>query len=127
MSPHSLSKVMQSDIDCIILSSLCCLFSSVPLNWLVSGLSRQFLDCRDRFWIVWTVFKLFRQFLDFLDNFCIIRTVFGLSVQFPACVMSFQKIYGLYGLKHHIVYILWRCHRCGTNNNQQGKIGLLSL
>ena len=28
---------MQSDIHCIILPSLCCVFSSVPLNWLIRG------------------------------------------------------------------------------------------
>ena len=28
-------------------------------------------------------------------------------------VISFQKMYGLYGLKHHIVEII--CHQCGTN------------
>ena len=39
-------------------------------------------------------------------------------------VTSFQKIYGLYSLKHHIVEMLPR--RDGTDN-QQGKIVLLSF
>ena len=30
-------------------------------------------------------------------------------------VISFQKIFGLYGLKHHTVELKWRCHRCGTD------------
>ena len=47
-------------------------------------------------------------------------------------VISFQKMYGLYGLKHHIVemspmlkiYIYWHkcsCHRCGTNKQTNDK------
>ena len=31
-------------------------------------------------------------------------------------IKCFQKIYGLYGLNHHTVEILWRCYQGGTTN-----------
>ena len=42
-------------------------------------------------------------------------------------VTSFQKIYGLYGLKHHIVEISGDVTKAGRDGqpNEQGKIGLL--
>ena len=41
--------------------------------------------------------------------------------------MSSHKMYGLYGLKHHIVEIKRRCHYAGrTNDDEQLKIELLS-
>ena len=41
-------------------------------------------------------------------------------------VISFQKMYGLYGLKHS--GDKWRCYRCGTDGTgQQVNIGLLSF
>ena len=43
-------------------------------------------------------------------------------------VISFQKMYGLYGLKHQIVEISGDVTDAGrTNEQQQGKIGLLSF
>ena len=44
-------------------------------------------------------------------------------------VTSFQKIYGLYGLKHHIVEISGDVTKAGRDGqpNEQGKIGLLSF
>ena len=45
-------------------------------------------------------------------------------------VISFQKMYGLYGLKHHIVEIsqdVTKAGRDGRTNEQQGKIELLSF
>ena len=44
-------------------------------------------------------------------------------------VTSLQKIYGLYGLKHHIVEIKWRCYQGGTDGRTDGqeKIELLSF
>ena len=44
-------------------------------------------------------------------------------------VTSFQKIYGLYGLKHHIVEINGDVTKAGRDGqpNEQGKIGLLSF
>ena len=44
-------------------------------------------------------------------------------------VISFQKMYGLYGLKHHIVEISEDVTDAGQTNKrtrEQGKIGLLS-
>ena len=43
-------------------------------------------------------------------------------------VISFKKIYGLYGLKHHIVEICGDVTDAGrtTNDDEQGKIVLLS-
>ena len=46
------------------------------------------------------------------------------------CIITFQKIYGLYGLKHHTVEIRGGVTRRDderTNERQQWKIGLLSL
>ena len=42
-------------------------------------------------------------------------------------VISFQKIFGLYGLKHHIVEISRGVTDAGRMDNQQVKIGLLSF
>ena len=43
-------------------------------------------------------------------------------------VISFQKMYGLYGLKHHIVEISGDVtDPDGQTNKQQGKIELLSF
>ena len=44
-------------------------------------------------------------------------------------VTSFQKIYGLYGLKHHIVEISGDVTKAGRDGqtNKQGKIVLLSF
>ena len=43
-------------------------------------------------------------------------------------VISFQKMYGLYGLKHHTVEISGDVTDPDNQpNNQQGKIGLLSF
>ena len=44
-------------------------------------------------------------------------------------IISFQKIYGLYGLKHHIVEINGDVTKAGRDGqpNEQGKIGLLSF
>ena len=45
-------------------------------------------------------------------------------------VTSYQKIYGLYGLKHHIVEISVDVTKAGRDertNEQQGKIELLSF
>ena len=44
-------------------------------------------------------------------------------------VISFQKMYGLYGLKHHTVEISGDVTDPDeqTNKQQQGKIGLLSF
>ena len=44
-----------------------------------------------------------------------------------AGVTSFQKIYRLYGLKHHIVEISEDVTKAGLDSrpNEQGKIGLL--
>ena len=44
-------------------------------------------------------------------------------------VTSFQKIYGLYGLKHHIVEISGDVTKAGRDGqtNEQGKIELLSF
>ena len=42
-------------------------------------------------------------------------------------VISFQKMYGLYGLKHHIVEISGDVTDAGRTNKRQAKIGLLSF
>ena len=42
-------------------------------------------------------------------------------------VISFQKMYGLYGLKHHIVEISGDVTHAGRTDKQQGKIELLSF
>ena len=42
-------------------------------------------------------------------------------------VISFQKIYGLYGLNHHIVEISGDVTDAGQTNKQQAKIVLLSF
>ena len=42
-------------------------------------------------------------------------------------VTIFQKIYGLYGLKHHIVEISGDVTKARRTDGQQGKIELLSF
>ena len=42
-------------------------------------------------------------------------------------VISFQKIFGLYGLKHHIVEISGDVTDAGRTDGRQAKIGLLSF
>ena len=42
-------------------------------------------------------------------------------------VTSFKKIYGLYGLKHHIMEIRGDVTKVGRDGQQQGKIVLLSF
>ena len=46
--------------------------------------------------------------------------------QWVVGVISFQKIFGLDGLKHHIVEIGGDVTDAGRTDDKQGKIGLLS-
>ena len=59
-----------------------------------------------------------------------LRASLSLSSRGRQCivhVISFQKMYGLYGLKHHIVKISGDVTDAGRTDKQQAKIVLLSF
>ena len=70
---NQLSMGMQSDIDCIILPSLCCLFSSVPLNWLDQGWHHH----------TWYIYEI--------CLFCLIPNVSLICICIYICVQIFEN------------------------------------